>query len=146
MPRPKALPYPSVTDDIPRSLIGPCDGRLALFLQRYWAMRHYLDRYSPEICAQLRKVAEQRDWHAWDNSVHRDEILEDLELTYHLHLAAEATSARAGLPAMPTCHVVFIDSEGILDPAAFLRAYKTRHNTPCVWNQSDSGAHAALMA
>lgn len=119
---------------------------LALFLQRHWAMRHRLNRYSPEICAQLRKIAEQRDWHAWDKSVHRDEILEDLELTYHLHFAAEATSVRAGLPTMPAYPIAFIDSEGALDPAEFLRAYKARHATPCLWNESDNGAYTGLAA
>ncbi|MBV8896729.1 MAG: hypothetical protein JO051_09470 [Acidobacteriaceae bacterium] len=109
-------------------------------------MRYRLNRYSPEICTQLRKIAEQRDWHAWDRSVRRDELLEDLELTYHLHVAAEATGARAGLPAMPAYPVAFIDSEDVLDPAEFLRSYKARHEMPCAWNESDKRAHRPLTA
>jgi hypothetical protein len=94
-------------------------------------MRHYLNRYSPEICAQLRRIAEQREWRAWDKHVQRDEVLEDLELTYHLHIAAEVSGARAGFPAMPTFPVSFIDSEGALDPAEFLRSFKARDGMPC---------------
>lgn len=87
-------------------------------------MRH-LDRYTPEICSQLRQLAEQRNWRAWDDAVKRDEILDDLELTYHLHVAAEVTGKRAGLPAMPEFPIRFIDSEGILDPAQFVSKFGT---------------------
>ena len=109
-------------------------------------MRQHLDRYSPEICAQLRRIAEQRNWRAWDRSLPRDEVLEDLELTYHLHLAAEATGARAGFPAMPAFPIAFIDSEGALDPAEFLKSLKVSQHVSWAWNQSDSASHCGLMA
>jgi hypothetical protein len=115
-------------------------------LQRKRDMRHHLKRYSPEICAQLRAVAEQRHWHVWDKSAPREEILEEVELTYHLHLAAEAMGARAGFPTMPSFPFRFLDSEGILDPAEFLHAYRDRHSTPWAWNQSDNGPHTGLAA
>jgi hypothetical protein len=109
-------------------------------------MRHQLYRYSPEICAQLRRIAEQREWREWDKSVRGDEVLEDLELTYHLHVAAEANGARAGFPAMPTFPVGFIDSEGALDPVDFLNSFQARQGTPCAWNQSDNGSQTGLVA
>jgi hypothetical protein len=81
-----------------------------------------LDRYTPEICGKLRQIAEQRDWRSWDGSVKQDELLQDLELTYHLHAAAEAAGTRAGFPAMSGFPIHFIDSEGFLDPAEFVRS------------------------
>lgn len=71
----------------------------------------------------LRQIAEQRNWRAWDRSITQDEVLRDLELTYHLHAAAEAAGARAGFPAMPDFPIKFIDSEGVLDPAEFVTSY-----------------------
>ena len=82
-----------------------------------------LDRYTPDICLKLRQIAEQRSWRAWDGSVKHDELLQDLELTYHLHAAAEAAGARAGFPAMPEFPIRLIDSEGMLDPAEFVTSY-----------------------
>lgn len=79
-----------------------------------------LDRYTPEICSQLKTIAEKRDWRNWDRSVHWENLMEDLELTYHLHVAAAVSGTRAGLPQMPNS---LIDSEGLLDPAEFLRGY-----------------------
>lgn len=100
-----------------------------------------LDRYTPEICSRIRQIAEQRKWRAWDQSVQQDEILEDLELTYHLHAAAEATGARAGFPAMPEFPIAFVDSEGILDPAEFVVSFSARHPVTPLWNQSDNGSN-----
>jgi hypothetical protein len=105
-----------------------------------------LDRYTPEICSQLRQIAEQRNWRAWDHSVQRDELLEDLELTYHLHVAAEATGKRAGFPAMPEFPIAFVDSEGILDPAGFVRSFFKRHAAAPIWNQSDNALRTGLVA
>lgn len=105
-----------------------------------------LDQYTPEICCQLRQIAEERNWRAWDKSVQRDELLEDLELTYHLHVAAEAAGARAGFPAMPGFPIAFIDSEGLLDPSAFIKSFRARHPFERPWNQMDNGSHAGLAA
>jgi hypothetical protein len=106
----------------------------------------YLDRYTPEVCSQLRQIAEQRSWRAWDKTVEQDELLEDLELTYHLHAAAEATGARAGLPAMPNFPIGFIDSEGLLNPAEFIKSFTLRRPLSWAWNQSDNGAKAVVAA
>ncbi len=108
-------------------------------------MRH-LDNYTPDICSQLRHIAERRDWRAWDNPIQRDEVLEDLELTYHLHLAAEAAGVRAGLPAMSEFPIGFFDSEGILDPSAFIHTFNARHSPPRIMNQSDNNPRAGLAA
>ncbi len=105
-----------------------------------------LDKYTPDICSQLRQIAEQRNWRAWDGSVQRDELLEDLELTYHLHAAAEATGARAGFPAMPDFPIAFIDSEGVLDPAAFVNTFFARRLHPVPWNQLDNGSQNGFAA
>jgi hypothetical protein len=106
----------------------------------------YLDRYTSEICSLLRQIAEQRNWRAWDAFVERDELLDDLELTYHLHAAAEATGARAGLPAMPEFPIGFIDSEGLLDPAEFVKSLATRRPLSRAWNQSDNSSKTGLAA
>ncbi|HZS55143.1 MAG TPA: hypothetical protein VFA65_12115 [Bryobacteraceae bacterium] len=108
-------------------------------------MRH-LDRYTPEICSQLRQIAEQRSWRTWDKTVEQDELLEDLELTYHLHAAAEAMGARAGLPAMPNFPIGFIDSEGILDPIQFIKSFTLRRPLMRAWNQSDNSAKKGAAA
>lgn len=85
-------------------------------------MRRHLERYTPEVCSQLRQLAERRQWRDWRRAdFRREELLEDLELTYHLHVAAEITGARKGMPAMPRSAVRFIDSEGVLDPVRFLK-------------------------
>jgi hypothetical protein len=106
----------------------------------------HLDRYTPEICSQLAQIARRRNWRAWDKSIQSEELLEDLELTYHLHAAAEATGVRAGLPAMPEFPIGFIDSEGVLDPAKFVRSFCARYDLASGWNLSDNGSHTALTA
>ncbi len=105
-----------------------------------------LDRYTPEICSRLRQIAERRNWRAWDGSIQREEVLEDLELTYHLHAAAEAAGARAGLPAMPKFPIRFIDSEGVLDPAQFVESFRARHEIVKFVNQSDNGSQIVFAA
>ena len=105
-----------------------------------------LDRYTPEICSHLRHIAEQRNWHAWDKSVRSEELLEEVELTYHLHAAAQATGARAGFPAMPDFPIPFIDSEGALDPAKFVTSFYSRRNASIPFNRSDNGPHTILVA
>lgn len=105
-----------------------------------------LDRYTPEICSQLKQIAEERDWRTWDTSAGQDKLLEDLELTYHLHAAAQAAGARAGLPAMPEFPIGFIDSEGVLDPAEFVRSFTQRIPMRNAWNQSDSGSQSNVAA
>lgn len=103
-------------------------------------MRH-LERYTPEVCSQLRQIAEHRQWKDWyQRDFQREELLEDMELTYHLHVAAEVNGARKGMPPMPSCPVRFIDSEGLLDPVEFLNAYKQQRHMP-EWNQSDNAIH-----
>lgn len=97
----------------------------------------FLDRYTPEICSQLRQMAEGRQWRSWNvQTAAREDLLEDLELTYHLHVAAEVSGSRAGLPPMPPLPFRLIDSEGLLDPAAFVRMH-ARHS-PRRWNQMDN--------
>ncbi len=87
------------------------------------AMRR-LDRYTPEICSQLRQIAEHRQWRNWNCAdFGQEDVLEELELTYHLHVAAEASGARAGMAPMPTFPINFTDSEGRLDPAEFIKSY-----------------------
>lgn len=98
-----------------------------------------LELYTPEICSELRRLAETRQWHPWDPSkAPPEDLLEDVELTYHLHLAAEANGARAGMPPMPAFPLSFRYSEGSLDPGEFILAYLSRH--PRQWNQSDNRA------
>ncbi len=104
-------------------------------------MRLHLERYTPEICSHLQQMAEHRqwkDWHLLDSA--NEELLEDLELTYHLHVAAEATGMRAGMPPMPLFPPRFIDSEGLLDPVEFVNVYRRRHSHGA-WNQSDNGGN-----
>lgn len=106
-----------------------------------------LERYTPEICAQLRHFAEMRQWHRWDathvqggalsNDRLRSDVLEDVELTYHLHLAAEASGMRAGMPAMPPLPLKINLGEKSLDPAEFILNYRRRHS-PWQWNQLDN--------
>lgn len=109
-------------------------------------MRRHLERYTPEVCSQLRQLAERRHWNDWHRTDSRgEELLEDLELTYHLHVAAEVTGARKGMPPMPSFPVRLIDSEGVLDPVEFIRG-QLRHNSPRTWNQSDNAAEAAQAA
>lgn len=109
-------------------------------------MRQHLERYTPEICSHLRHMAETRQWKDWHvvDSAH-EELLEDLELTYHLHVAAEATGVRKGMPPMPPFPARVIDSEGLLDPAEFIRGYQARHSHRA-WNQSDNGAKPVKAA
>jgi hypothetical protein len=104
-----------------------------------------LDRYTPEICSQLAAIARQRNWRAWDKPIQSEELLEDLELTYHLHAAAEANGVRAGLPSMPDFPIGFIDSEGFLDPAQFVEAVCVRYNIRSLGNQLDSGSQTLLI-
>ncbi len=105
-------------------------------------MRQHLERYTPEVCSHLRQIAERRNWNDWQRpGSEREELLEEMELTYHLHVAAEATGARRGMPPMPPFPFCFIDSEGILDPVEFLRAYKRRHGSPGGWNHSDNAGN-----
>ena len=84
---------------------------------KFAAMRH-LERYTPEICSQLRQMAERRQWKDWR---HRDgsheELLEDLKLTYHLHIAAQASGARAGMPPMPPFPAGFVDMREYSTPS-----------------------------
>ena len=102
------------------------------------AMRH-LDRYTPEICSQLRQIAENRQWKSWNTwDFTRDDLLEELELTYHLHTAAEATGERAGMAPMPPFPISFSDPEGRLDPELFIKAYSRGQSVRNPWNQSDS--------
>ena len=97
-----------------------------------------IERYTPEICAQLRQIAESRQWHQWDiTQASGQDLLEDVELTYHLHLAAEASGFRAGMPPMPNFPIRFIYSEDALDPAEFILNYLRRH-PPKPWNRSDN--------
>ena len=106
-------------------------------------MRH-IDRYTPEICSQLRQMAEQRQWNDWYRpDSRREELLEDLELTCHLHAAAEASGLRAGMAPMPAFPVRLIDSEGVLDPAEFIKTYWRRHS-PHTWNRSDNAVYQAV--
>ncbi len=106
-------------------------------------MGQNLERYTPEICSQLRHMAEQRQWTNWQRPDSRhEELLEDLELTYHLHIAAEAAGARKGMPPMPPFPARLIDSEGLLDPVDFLNG-RMRDNSPRAWNHSDNAAQAA---
>lgn len=98
----------------------------------------HLELYTPEICSQLRQLAECRQWQPWDpNKAQREDILEDVELTYHLHLAAEANGARAGMPPMSAFPLSFSYCEGSLDPAEFIAQYRRRH-PPGAWNQLDN--------
>ena len=97
-----------------------------------------LELYTPEICSQLRQLAESRQWQPWEpGEARRDALLEDVELTYHLHLAAEACGTRAGMPPMPAFPINFRYTEGASDPAEFILKYLRRH-PPLPWNQSDS--------
>jgi hypothetical protein len=103
----------------------------------------HLERYTPEICSQLRQLAESRQWQPWGPSnAQREDLLEDVELTYHLHLAAEASGTRAGMPPMPAFPLSFSDPEGSLDPAQFILHYMRRH-PPFPWHQSDNAIRSA---
>jgi hypothetical protein len=98
----------------------------------------HLERYTPEICSQLRQLAESRQWHQWDTTkAPGEDLLEDVELTYHLHLAAEASGTRAGMPPMPKFPIRFIYSGDSLDPAEFILNYLRRYPPP-PWNRSDN--------
>lgn len=83
-------------------------------------------------------MAENRqwtDWHLLDSA--QEELVEDLALTYHLHIAAEATAARTGMPPMPPFPGEFIASDGLLDPAEFIRICQVRRSHR-EWNESDN--------
>lgn len=98
----------------------------------------YLERYTPEICFQLRQIAESRQWRQWDPSNSpSDDLLEDVELTYHLHLAAEASGARSGMPPMSNFPVKFKFATDSLDPAEFILSYLRRYPSR-PWNRSDN--------
>lgn len=105
-----------------------------------------VDRYTPEICSKLRQIAEHRQWRNWScQDFEREDLLEELELTYHLHLAAEASGARAGMAPMPTFPINFTDSEGHLDPAEFIRSYPRSRNPQRTWNRSDNCGRTELF-
>lgn len=109
------------------------------------AMRH-LDRYTPEICSQLRQIAEHRQWRSWDRrDFGREELLEDLELTYHLHIAAEAIGRRAGMAPMPPFPIGFSDTEGCLDPSVFIKFYSPGRVSHREWNQSDNAPRTEMF-
>lgn len=108
-------------------------------------MARYLERYTPEVCSRLRQIAERREWRDWKQTgTKREDLLEEMELTYHLHRAAEAVGKRNGLPPMPLFPIRFIDSEGLLDPVEFINEYHRRHHSPGAWNQMDNAAHAGI--
>ena len=102
-----------------------------------------LERYTPEICSQLRQFAETRQWHQWNpNKIKPEELAkqdlrEEVELTYHLHLAAEATGARAGMPPMSAFPAKFRYSGPPPHPREFILHYLARHPHGPV-NQSDN--------
>ena len=97
-----------------------------------------LERYTPHICSQLRQLAESRQWHLWDTTKPPStEFQEDVQLTYHLHLAADASGSRAGMPPMPRFPIRLHLSADLLDPAEFIRHYLSRH-PPAPWNHSDN--------
>ena len=81
-----------------------------------------LDRYTPEICSRLRQIAETRDWENW-RELGPEDVRIEVELTYHLHVAADASGTRCGMPPMPPCplRVPFEDP----DPARFLEMYSS---------------------
>jgi hypothetical protein len=90
-------------------------------------MKH-LELYTPDICSQLRQIAEVRQWRDWRRHTHEREAIEkDIELTYHLHAAAEASGARKGMPPMPPCPI-HIHSDHSLDPAEFIAGYRADCN------------------
>ena len=90
-------------------------------------MKH-LDRYTPDICARLREIAEDRHWRSWRNpELHQEDIAEEIELTYHLHLAAEVSGQRAGMPSMSPCPIRVPQGEEPPDPAEFVECYRVRH-------------------
>ena len=100
----------------------------------------HLERYTPEICSQLRQIAESRQWHPWNLTAPPSaELNEDLLLTYHLHLAAEAAGVRAGLPPMPRFPIRCSFAEHAPDPAEFILLC-LRRNPPAPWNRMDSSA------
>ena len=78
------------------------------------------DRYTPEICSKLRQIAEARDWKNW-RELGPDDIRMEMELTYHLHLAADASGNRSGMPPMPP-YPLRLPSDNP-DPAQFLEMY-----------------------
>jgi hypothetical protein len=87
----------------------------------------HLERYTPEICSQLRQIAESRDWTAWSQKdFAREEVLQDLELSFHLHAAAEAVGVRAGLPPMPPFPFCLADPAQFNDPEEFIRRIPQR--------------------
>jgi hypothetical protein len=98
-----------------------------------------LDRYTPEICATLRHIAEHHSWAKWapqpqklcapKQNTQRETVLRELELTYHLHVAADAAGLRAGLPPMPPFPVSFADPDGLLDPGKFIEAFEPFRST-----------------
>jgi|GEM_PF-2714107 len=91
-------------------------------------------------------MAEQRQWRSWEGrDFGREELLEDLELTYHLHIAAEASGARAGMAPMPAFPIGFTDADGRLDPAEFLKFHAGGRSSRLEWNQSDNGARTKLF-
>ena len=108
-------------------------------------MQH-LDRYTPAVCSELRQIAEHREWRTWDQlDFAREDLLEDLELTYHLHRAAEASGARAGLTPMPPFPLRFTDKEGLLDPAEFIKYCSRGRSSTREWNHLDNGARTELF-
>src|SRR5690242_1375045 len=82
----------------------------------------HLERYTPEICSQLRQIAESRDWKNWhQQTAEREDLLQDIELSYHLHVAADAIGAREGLPPMPPFPLCFADPSSFCDPEEFIK-------------------------
>lgn len=105
-----------------------------------------VDRYTPEVCSQLRQIAESRKWRSWNRQEFGShELLEDLELTYHLHIAAEASGARAGMAPMPPFPMGFTDSEGSLDPLEFINSYLRNRSSLSPLNQTDNPGRTELF-
>ena len=88
-----------------------------------------LKLYTPEICEMLRRMAEERQWNSWRPGGCPPEILEEeVELTYHLHIAADAQGRRAGLPPLPKCPVTVRLHQKAPDPVEFVRWYHGRRS------------------
>jgi hypothetical protein len=88
---------------------------------------NHLDLYTPDICRQLQEIAETHQWGSWrQNEMLRDDLLEEIELTCHLHTAADVTGLRAGRPPLPPCPLR-LPSDFCLDPASFVATYSFRH-------------------
>ena len=88
---------------------------------------NYLDRYTTEICSKLKQIAEGRDWKNW-RELKPEDIRVEIELTYHLHAAADAVGTRSGMPPMPPCPLRLPLEHP--DPATFLETYSSQLNAP----------------